>query len=79
MATVARGRNLISATLANTVERHRLTEEQKLIVVNLIDERKHILFGKRSDIITPEARRAAWDDVIEECRQVYGFDAGKAP
>jgi len=70
-----RGRSLASATLANTVQRQKLTEDQKLIIVGLINQRKDILFGKRSPTLTAEVRKDAWIEILDECRETYGFDA----
>lgn len=56
--------------------RHQLTETQKILIVKLIDKRKDILFGSFSDRVTNESKERKWNEVINECKNDYGFDAG---
>lgn len=59
-------------------KQHRLSDMEKIIVVRLIKEKKDVLFGKFSagDGITFDSKRKGWNDIIEQCKKEYGFDAG---
>lgn len=63
---------------SNKAAPHRLSDTQKIIIVRLIAERKNLLFGKflTTDGITYNAKEKAWKEIIDICKENYGFDAG---
>lgn len=49
-----------------------MSNEQKLIVLRLIEQNKKILFGKRNPSLTEPMKMEAWRSIVTECKEKYG-------
>lgn len=50
-----------------------LSSAQKLIILNLIEERKEIISSKFTSKIHNDSKEKAWQSIVEKCRDEYAF------
>ncbi len=56
------------------MSRPRMTESQKVFLLNLIRERKEDLFAAFSSTVTASQKAEKWSCIIDRCRDEHGFD-----
>jgi len=51
--------------------------DNKIVLLNFIKDKKEVLFGKFSDILTHEDKKSAWTEVLTKGKSLGLIPAGK--